>query len=100
MRRSDLIEDLCTRAGVPRDKATRIVACFFDTIAAQLAAGGRVELRGFGSFSTRRCGAGMRRDPRNGDRVAVAPRRAIFFRAGRRIRLWGLSAGSRASAYR
>lgn len=99
MKRSDIVAGL-TRHGLTEQEATRIVACFFDTIAAQLAAGGRVELRGFGSFSTRRRAAGMRRDPRNGDQVTVAPRRAIFFRAGRQIRLWGLSAGSRASAYR
>ena len=48
----------------------RVVDVFFDEIAQRLAEGGRVELRGFGAFSTRERDA---RKGRNLVRVRVPP---------------------------
>ena len=50
----------------------RIVATIFEEIAAALANGDRVELRGFGAFSVKRRAPRWGRNPRTGQRVHVA----------------------------
>ena len=64
----------------------RVVRLIFDAITEQLASGGRVELRGFGSFSTRARTARTGRDPRTGDPVAVAAKRLPHFTPGKGLR--------------
>ncbi|PTQ12884.1 integration host factor subunit beta [Sphingomonas oleivorans] len=64
----------------------RIVSGVFDTISARLAAGGRVELRGFGTFSTRARTARTGRNPRTGDAVEVNAKRVPYFKPGKEMR--------------
>ncbi len=63
-----------------KKEATRIVATFFDTITEQLAAGGRVELRGFGSLRTRWRGSYEGHNPRALNKVHVVAKRWPHFR--------------------
>lgn len=64
-------------------EADRVVRIVFETISAHLANGGRVELRGFGSFTTRSRDARDGRNPRTGEHVAVEAKSAIHFKTGR-----------------
>ena len=64
----------------------RLVATFYDEIAAQLARDGRVELRGFGAFSTRDRNARTGRNPRTGESVAVDAKRVPYFKPGKEMR--------------
>jgi integration host factor subunit beta len=64
----------------------RIVTVFFDEIAARLAENGRVELRGFGAFSTRARDARVGRNPRTGDTVSVDAKRVPYFKPGKEMR--------------
>lgn len=64
----------------------RIVKAFFDAITAHLSRGGRVEIRGFGSFATRDRDARIRRDPRSGEPVDVRAMRVPRFKAGKELR--------------
>ena len=64
----------------------RIVACFFDAIIKQLAGGGRGELRGFGTFSTRSRDGRTGRNPRTGDPVDVQAKRVPYFKPGKEMR--------------
>lgn len=66
-------------------EADRVVRAIFDAIAAQLAEGGRVELRGFGAFSIRQRDARKARNPQTGERVSVPAKAAIHFKAGRAL---------------
>ncbi|MGN6269850.1 MAG: integration host factor subunit beta [Sphingomonas sp.] len=63
-----------------------IVSTFFDEIAERLAADGRVELRGFGAFSTRARDARTGRNPRTGETVAVDAKRVPYFKPGKEMR--------------
>ena len=65
----------------------KIVATVFDAITRRLAEGGRVELRGFGAFSTRSRGARVGRNPRTGDTVPVSAKRVPYFKPGKEMRL-------------
>ena len=64
-----------------------VVSTFFDEISKQLAAGGRVELRGFGAFSTRARDARTGRDPRTGGAVEVSAKRVPHFKLGKEMRI-------------
>jgi len=64
-----------------------IVTTFFDEISKRLAAGGRVELRGFGAFSTRARDARTGRNPRTGEVVDVTAKRVPYFKPGKEMRL-------------
>ncbi len=64
----------------------RVVSTVFEEVADALARGGRVEVRGFGSFSVRRRPARVGRNPATGERVDVAAKLVPYFRTGRRLR--------------
>jgi integration host factor subunit beta len=63
-----------------------IVTAIFEEIAAALARGDRVELRGFGAFSVKRRDARVGRNPRTGDSVRVAEKHIPFFKTGKQLR--------------
>jgi len=69
------------------EEVERVVDVFFEEIAQRLAQGGRVELRGFGAFSTRERDARKGRNPRTGDTVDVPGKRVPYFKPGKEMRL-------------
>lgn len=64
----------------------RLVATVFEQITSALAAGHRVELRGFGAFSTKARRARTGRNPRTGTTVAVDAKRVPYFKCGKELR--------------
>ena len=87
MIRSELLQALAREnPGLRADEIEKIVNVFFDEIALRLAKGGRVELRGFGAFSTREREARSGRNPRTGETVDVPEKRVPYFKAGKEIR--------------
>jgi integration host factor subunit beta len=63
-----------------------IVGTIFDEITQALARGERVELRGFGAFTTKHRNARTGRNPRTGDAVPVDEKSVPFFKAGKELR--------------
>ena len=87
MIRSELVSKLIAEnPGLGARDIESIVECFFDEIMGQLAAGGRVELRGFGTFSTRARDARVGRNPRTGDAVDIDAKRVPYFKPGKEMR--------------
>ena len=87
MIRSELVQHLCREnPGLNVNDVETIVTTFFDEIAARLAQDGRVELRGFGAFSTRARDARAGRNPRTGEVVAVNAKRVPYFKPGKEMR--------------
>ena len=64
----------------------RIVGTVFDEIVEALAAGKRVELRGFGAFSVKKRDARTGRNPRTGEKVSVEEKHVPFFKTGKLLR--------------
>ncbi|MEI6486444.1 MAG: hypothetical protein RIS17_904 [Pseudomonadota bacterium] len=64
----------------------RIVATIFDEITDALAQGRRVELRGFGAFSTRAREPRTGRNPRTGAAVKVDAKNVPYFKPGKELR--------------
>jgi len=64
----------------------QLVTTVLDTISDALAAGDRVELRGFGAFSLRHHNARKGRNPRTGEALEVASKTVPFFKMGKGMR--------------
>ena len=87
MIRSELVQKLCEEfPDLTQREVENVVAALFDSITDQLAGGGRVELRGFGAFSTRQRDARTGRNPRTGAAVAVDAKRVPYFKPGKEMR--------------
>lgn len=87
MIRSELLQHLeDENPGLEAEEVEKILDLFFDTIIQRLTEGGRVELRGFGAFSTREREARKGRNPRTGETVAVPGKRVPYFKPGKEMR--------------
>ncbi len=87
MIRSELVQKIANENSDLRlEEVERIVDVFFDSILDQLASGGRVELRGFGAFSTRDRESRTGRNPRTGASVAVKAKSVPYFKPGKEMR--------------
>ena len=87
MIRSELIKMLeSENPELKAEEVERIVDLFFNQIIQRLADGGRVELRGFGAFSTREREPRKGRNPRTGESVAVPSKRVPYFKPGKEVR--------------
>lgn len=85
--RSELVQKLCDdHPDLTVKEIERVVSAFFDSITQQLQQTGRVELRGFGAFSTRNRDARKGRNPRTGAAVDVAAKRVPYFKPGKEMR--------------
>lgn len=81
MNKKHLIEDVATRLG-SRAAAAEAVEAVFDTLVRAVTNGERVSVTGFGTFEPVDRRARSARNPQTGERVEVAPIRAVRFRAG------------------
>jgi len=87
MIRSELVQKIASENSDLRlEEVEKIVDAFFDSIVEQLANGGRVELRGFGAFSTRSRESRTGRNPRTGTAVAVQAKSVPYFKPGKEMR--------------
>jgi integration host factor subunit beta len=87
MIRSELVQLLVQEnPGLTSREVEQIVSVFFDEIVGRLQSDGRVELRGFGAFSTRARDARTGRNPRTGETVDVDAKRVPYFKPGKEMR--------------
>ena len=87
MTRSELIQKLAeTNPSLTMTQAEHCVGVILDEITAALSKGNRVELRGFGVFTTRNRRARVGRNPRTGESVSVEAKAVPFFKAGKELK--------------
>lgn len=87
MIRSELVAKLAEEnPDLSAREVDMIVTIFFDEIVDQLKTGGRVELRGFGAFSTRGREARVGRNPRTGQSVNIPSKKVPYFKPGKEMR--------------
>ncbi len=88
MIRSELVQMLATdNPELSAREIEQIVDVFFEQITGRLVENGRVELRGFGAFSTRERDARTGRNPRTGEAVNVDAKRVPYFKPGKEMRV-------------
>ena len=71
MNKTELIASVAQATGVTKKDAERIVNATFDTIAAQMAAGERVQVSGFGIFETKQRQARVGRNPLTKEAIEI-----------------------------
>ncbi len=87
MTKSELIKKLVAKFPDLKERdIENILNLILKEISASLIAGDRVELRGFGAFSIRTRLPRLARNPRTGEKVKVAARKAIYYRAGKELK--------------
>ena len=86
MTRADLTEQVYQAVQMPRKESDVVVCAMFDSIVRALRSGDKVEIRGFGSFHTRQRRGRIGRNPRNGAKVEVPPKKIPVFKPSNELR--------------
>ena len=86
MNKADLIYELSKKENLTEKQAGEIVNLIFDGFTETLTKGGRIEIRGFGSFSVREYKSYTGRNPKTGKTVEVKPKRSPFFKVGTELK--------------
>ncbi len=86
MNKSELIEYIAAKLNQPKKKVEGVVNLIFDLMTDTLMQGGRIEIRGFGSFVTKNYGSYQGRNPRTGESIKVSPKRLPTFKVGKELR--------------
>ena len=80
MNKSELIEEFAKEMGITIRDADVCVNVLFNSIADALAKGGRVEIRGFGSFKVKEYKPYSGRNPKTGKPIQVRGKKLPYFR--------------------
>ena len=80
MKKSELIEALAQESGMKFKDAELCVDTLFNGIADALAKGGRVEIRGFGSFKVKEYKPYSGRNPKTGKPIKVRGKKLPYFK--------------------
>jgi integration host factor subunit beta len=86
MNKSELVERLADRAKITKKRAEQVVNLVFDQMAQALKRGERIEIRGFGSFTSKSYDAYTGRNPRTGETIHVPAKRLPFFKVGKELK--------------
>jgi integration host factor subunit beta len=87
MTRAELVQKLTqSNVSLTPAQAEKSVEILLHEITSAVAKGQRVELRGFGVFTSRQRKVRLGRNPRTGDHVKVEAKKVPFFKAGKQMR--------------
>ena len=92
MNKAELVDQLAQRTGLTVRESRLLVDAVFDPdptvglIAAELVAGHKVAISGFGTFEARSRKARVGRNPHTGETLQIAASRAPAFRAGKPLK--------------
>ncbi len=82
MKKVELVEAIAKKAGLTKADATRALDVTFEVVAEALEKGDRVPLVGFGTFAVSKRDARTARNPRTGEKINIAARKAVTFKPG------------------
>ncbi len=87
MTKSDLIAKIALKQNhLPYGDVEVSVKTLLEQMSEALASGGRIEIRGFGSFSVHARSSRVGRNPRTGETVSVPERLTPHFKPGKELR--------------
>ena len=86
MNKSGLIESLSKKEGLTEKRAIDVVNLIFKGFTDELKKGGRIEIRGLGSFVVRDYEAYTGRNPKTGRNIQVSPKKLPFFKVGKELK--------------
>lgn len=86
MNKSNLIASLSKKLDLTEKKAIDVVNLVFKGFTDELKKGGRIEIRGFGSFIVKNYEAYTGRNPKTGTKIKVEPKKLPFFKVGKELK--------------
>ena len=86
MTKADLVEEVSRAIESTRKDAEAIVETVFGSVIKSLQSDDKIEVRGFGSFRTRRRRGRIGRNPKTGAKVDVPPKRIPFFKPSKELK--------------
>jgi integration host factor subunit beta len=86
MNKAELIEALSRKENMTEKRAMDVINLVFDGFVDELKNGGRIEIRGFGSFVVREYESYTGRNPKTGSNIKVAPKKLPFFKVGKELK--------------
>ena len=86
MNKTELIATVAEKIGFSRKDAELAVSAVLEVIGDELAAGGRVQLVGFGAFETKHREPRMGRNPKTKEAVQIPASTVPVFKAGKALK--------------
>ena len=86
MNKTELIAQVAEKTGTTRKDTEQIISTMLDVIGEELAAGGRVQLVGFGAFETKHREPRIGRNPRTKEAVEIPATTVPVFKAGKALK--------------
>ena len=86
MNKTELIAAAAEKAGLTKKDAERVLTAAFETIAASLANGDRVQVSGFGIFEVKAREARIGRNPRTKETIQIPATKTPVFKASKALK--------------
>ena len=86
MNKTELIAIAAEKAGMTKKDAERAVNAALEAISAELAAGNRVQLAGFGIFETKTRQARTGRNPKTNETIEIPASTSVTFKASKTLK--------------
>lgn len=86
MTRAEIVEALANHLQLPQKAASEAVNVVLEAMVQALQRGEEIELRGFGCFRFRQRKPRTGRNPRTGEKVAVAAKKVVYFKPGKELK--------------
>lgn len=86
MNKVELVAAVAEQAGLSKKDAEKAVKAFTETVSAELAKGGKVQLVGFGTFEVSERAAREGRNPQSGEKLVIAASKTPKFKAGKALK--------------
>ena len=86
MNKTELIATVSDKTGATRKDIEQILSTILDVIGDELAAGGRVQLVGFGAFETKHREPRIGRNPKTREAVEIPASTVPVFKAGKALK--------------
>ena len=81
-----MITILAEKKSVPVKVSEEIINTIFNSMTDTMIAGGKIEIRGFGSFVIKEYEGYSGRNPKSGLAVEVKPKKSPFFKVGKELK--------------
>ncbi len=86
MTKADIVDHIASGTGLTKVETEAVVDGFIQTVIGALKEGKNIEIRGFGSFKTKKRKGRMARNPRTGEQVQVDEHFVPFFKVSKELR--------------
>ena len=86
MTKTELITQVAEKSGLTKKDSAVVLEAFQDAVAEAVAAGDSLTLTGFGSFVVSERDAREGRNPKTGEKMAIAASKSVKFRPGKLLK--------------